>query len=111
MKTLLFALLFSTTAFAGVEWECIYQRTREGKKAERSRFLLMQGYTDKEGNFRNHGYKAKVADDAFTVTVFEEKASKVVSVSLKDAWGPKREPQIPSADFEFPGVKVAVKCR
>lgn len=112
MKTLLLSLLFSSTAFAGVEWECIYQRTRESMpKPERHRFLLMQGYADKVGMFRDHGYKARVEGDAFTVEVFEGTSSKVASVSLKDAWGPKREPKIPSADFDFPEAKIAVKCR
>ncbi len=112
MKTLLLTLLFSSSAFAGVEWECIYQRTQENMpKPERHRFLLMQGYADKEGLFRDHGYKAKVEGDAFTVEVFEGKSSKVASVSLKDPWGAKREPKIPSADFDFPEAKIAVKCR
>ena len=112
MKTLFLTLLFSTTAFAGVEWECIYQRTRENMpKPERHRFLLMQGYAEQEGLFRDHGYKAKVEGDAFTVEVFEGKSSKVASVSLKDAWGAQREPKIPSADFDFPNAKIEVKCR
>lgn len=112
MKTLLLSLLVSTSAFAGVEWECVYQRSLEGvAKPERHRFLLMQGYAEKEASFRNHGYKAKVVGDAFTVEVAEGKSAKVASVSLKDAWGAKRDPKIPSADFDFPGVKVAVKCR
>ena len=112
MKTLLLSFLVSTSAFAGVEWECVYQRTIEGMaKPERHKFLLIQGYADKEGIFRDHGYKAKVDGDAFTVEVFEGKSSKVTSVSLKDPWGAKREPKIPSADFDFPNAKIAVKCR
>ena len=113
MKTLiLLSFIFSTTAMAGVEWECIYQRTEEGrKKPERHRFILSQGYAEKEADFRGHGYKAKIVNDALIVEAREGSSTKVSTLSVQDPYGPQRDPKIPGVKLEFPKTVIEVRCR
>ncbi len=112
MKTLLlFSVIFSTTAMAGVEWECIYQRTEGTDKPERHRFILSQGYADKDADFRDHAYKAKIVNESFIVEAREGSSTKVSSISVKDPFGPKREPKVPGVKIEFPKAVIEVRCR
>ncbi|MFP5491190.1 MAG: hypothetical protein ACLGG0_06795 [Bacteriovoracia bacterium] len=111
MKILfLLALTFSVNAFSS-EVSCEYIRKEKDSEGYIEKFELMPSRPDWDNNLRRFSYKVRLEDESFTVEVREGTQKKVATRSVKNIWKGVREPKAPELSFEFPEVKVMVRCK
>lgn len=104
------SLVFSVSALSN-EVNCEYVRKAKYAEAYVEKFELMPSRPDWDSNLRNFAYKARLEDENFTVEVREGSQKKVATRSVKNIWKGVREPKVPELSFEFPEVKVSVRCK
>lgn len=110
-KLILFlSLVFSMSAFSN-EVNCEYIRQEKEYAGYKEKFELMPSRPDWDNDLRSFAYKVRLADENFTVEVREGKQKKVSTRSVKNIWKGIREPKAPELSFEFPDVKIIVRCK
>lgn len=108
--SVLILLLISVQAFA-VEVSCEFVRQEKNNAPYKESFELMPSRPDWESNLRRFAYKVRLADNSFTAEVREGAQKKVASRSVNNIWKGVRDPKTPELSFEFPDVKIVVRCK
>jgi hypothetical protein len=107
--TLLALLSLCVSAYAD-EVSCEFIRKENNSKPYVEKFSLMSTRPDWDNNLRTFSYKVLLENETFSVEVREGQQKKVATRSVRNIWQGVRDPKKPELSFEFPEVKVTVRC-